>query len=207
MATRDRTWSHGTAGTAPRSGARELEDGPLVRRVLAGHREDFSQLVRRHQDELYRYARGMRIEHDPACDLVQEAFVTAYGRLDQCRDPDRFRYWLFRILRNACLDWLKNIRRRSVALDDVTLESERDTPHASAHRLELRETIAAALDTLSDDLREAFLMKHHEGRSYDEMARLTNASVSAMKMRVHRAREALRDQLLGAGVVAGEEPR
>ena len=174
-------------------------DAALVAQVLEGDREAFSFLVRRHQDELYRYARNLRLDHDAASDLVQEAFVTAYTRLRQCSDPARFRFWLFRILRNRCLDFLRDIRRRSVSLDDVTLVS-RGTPGDAAATSELRQTIDQALATLSTELREAFLMKHHEGRSYQEMAELAEASVPAMKMRVHRARETLREALIQAGV-------
>lgn len=174
-------------------------DASLVAQVLAGDREAFSFLVRRHQDELYRYARNLRLDHDSAADLVQEAFVTAYTRLGQCSDPARFRFWLFRILRNRCLDFLRDIRRRSVPLEDVNLVA-RGTPGDAASGSELRESLARALDTLTPDLREAFLMKHHEGRSYQEMAELAEASVPAMKMRVHRAREALREMLIEAGV-------
>lgn len=174
-------------------------DAQCVRSVLDGDREAFSPLVQRHQAELYRYARNLRIDHDVASDLVQDAFVTAYTRLAQCDDPARFRFWLFRIHRNRCLDWLRDIRRRSVALEDVTLEANDRTPHEDASGAEIRRSLQSALDSLSDDLREAFLMKHHEGRSYEEMAKLAEASVSAMKMRVHRAREALRETLAGSG--------
>jgi RNA polymerase sigma-70 factor (ECF subfamily) len=186
-------------GEAARATLDSEADDALVARVLAGEREIFSSLVRRHQAELYRYARNLRIDHDAACDLVQDAFVIAYTRLAQCTDPARFRFWLFRILRNRCLDWLRDIRRRSVALEDVTLVA-RGTPNDSASGSELRQTLDRCMDELTPDLREAFLMKHHEGRSYQEMAELADASVSAMKMRVHRAREALRDALIEAGV-------
>ncbi|HEX6589412.1 MAG TPA: RNA polymerase sigma factor [Longimicrobiales bacterium] len=177
----------------------EQSDGRLVARVLAGERDAFEHLVRRHQDELYHHARTLRIDHDAASDIVQESFVAAFTRLAQCSDPERFRFWVLRILRNRCLDYLRDIRRRSVALEDVTLVA-RGTPGDALAGSELRATIERALDSLSSDLRDAFLMKHHEGRSYQEMAELADASVPAMKMRVHRAREALRDALLQAGV-------
>lgn len=177
----------------------DVNDGVFVARVLAGDHNAFEQLVRRHQDELYHHARTLRIDHDAASDIVQESFVAAYTRLAQCSEPDRFRFWVLRILRNRCLDYLRDIRRRSVGLDDVTLVA-RGTPGDAVAGSELRDTIERALDTLSPDLREAFLMKHHEGRSYQEMAVLADASVPAMKMRVHRARETLRETLLQAGV-------
>ena len=177
----------------------DATDGTIVARVLDGDRDAYALLVRRHQEELYHHARTLRIDHDAAADIVQDSFVTAYTRLEQCTDPERFRFWLLRILRNRCIDYLRDIRRRSVALEDVTLVA-RGTPSESAMVTELRQTIERALDGLSADLREAFLMKHHEGRSYQEMAELAEASVPAMKMRVHRAREALRDRLIQAGV-------
>lgn len=186
-----------------RSDPREQTDADVVRLVLEGRRDAFAVLVRRHQDELYRHARGMRIDHDTASDLVQDAFVTAYRRLAQCSDPERFRFWLLRILRNRCMDWLRDIRRRSVAIDDVVLESDGRTPEGDLRIDELRRAVTRALDGLTEDLREAFLMKHHEGRSYQEMAEIADASVSAMKMRVLRAREALRDSLDHVGLSAG----
>lgn len=180
--------THALAGAAS-------TDGELVHRVLAGDRESYSTLVRRHQEGLFRFVRGMRIDADAAADLVQEGFVRGYVRLPECRDPERFRVWLFRIVRNLCLDHLKDIRRRSVPIDDVPLSDERPTASDEVVRQELGQGIRAALDGLSPDLREAFLMKHWEERSYQEMADLTGASVSAMKMRVLRAREVLRGAL------------
>ena len=182
----------------------ESSDAELVGRVLDGESEAYSTLVRRHQDALYRHATGMGLDHDTACDLVQDAFVKAYGSLAECRDRERFRVWAFRILRNRCLDHLKDIRRRSVPLEKVVLEARGGPAHAT-ERSELRATLAAALDELPTDMRDAFLMKHHQGRSYEEMADIAGASVSAMKMRVHRAREALAEWLRAAGVTEVEE--
>lgn len=174
------------------------DDAELVTRVLAGERERYSDLVRRHQDALYRHACGMGLDHDTALDLVQDSFVKAFTSLDHCRDREKFRVWVFRILRNRCLDHLKSIRRNQVPLDRAGLRDEA-TPVREAERGEVRELLAQALAALPPDMRDAFLMKHHEGRSYEEMAEIASASVSAMKMRVHRAREALRLHLEDAG--------
>lgn len=89
-------------------------DADLVRRVLAGDLEDYSALVRRHQNVLYRYARAMGLDGDTAADMVQDTLVKAYRQLRECRQPGRFRAWLFRILRNRCLDHLKEIGRAHV---------------------------------------------------------------------------------------------
>jgi RNA polymerase sigma-70 factor, ECF subfamily len=167
-----------------------LDDAPLVRRVLGGDRDAYGQLVRRHQEVLYRFLRGMGLDHDTALDLTQDAFVKAYGSLPDCREPQHFRAWLFRIARNHCLDHLKNVRRLSVpfsALDDPDAIADDRAPMPDRAL-----TLGVALERLAPALREAFLLKHDAGYSYDEIAELTGASVSAVKMRVHRAREALR---------------
>jgi RNA polymerase sigma-70 factor (ECF subfamily) len=136
----------------------------------------------------------MGLEADTAADMVQDAFVKAYESLKTCRDPNRFRVWVGQILRNKCLDFLKSAGRRSVPLS-LSLPASSGNPEMEQERSALREQLKQALATLPTEQREAFLMKHGEDLSYEEMAELTGASVSAMKMRVHRARELLREQL------------
>ena len=161
-------------------------DAQLVARVLHGEREAYSTLVRRHQDRLYRHARGMGFDHDVALDMVQDAFVRGYVKLRRCRNPLCFGVWVFRILRNRCLDYLKSAQRRSVSLDAVA-----ETAAAPCQESEMRVVLDDAFAALPVPLREAFLLKHRDGWSYDELADITGASVSAVKMRVHRAREML----------------
>jgi RNA polymerase sigma-70 factor (ECF subfamily) len=177
-----------------------LTDGALVQRVIAGRRDDYGELVRRHQDLLYRHARGMGLDHDTSIDIVQDAFVKAYTRLWECRDPAQFRAWVCRIARNLCLDYLKNIRRSTIPLSAVP---EAADIHATDQGdVELAGTLQRALLSLPVAMREAFLLKHDAEYTYEEVAELTNASVSAVKMRVHRARESLRVYLQEQGVNA-----
>lgn len=167
-------------------------DRALVERILRGERELYALLVTRYQDTLYRHAVGMIGDRDAASDLVQDALVKAYTRLATCQDPDRFPAWLFRILRNRCKDWLKNRRQRNVSLtDDAASAPAGDDPGRSLERTELGRVVEAALARLPEAQREAFLMKHVEGLSYEEMAERLETGVSALKMRVMRAREAL----------------
>lgn len=165
-------------------------DVELVARVLAGDVEGYSALVRRHQDALYRYARAMGLDGNTAADMVQDTLVKAYRQLRECREPGRFRAWLFRILRNRCLDHLKDVRRSELPLD--TLRDAHEAGSRYDDDVELRITLASAFDRLAPALRDAFLLKHQAGYSYDELAEIAGCSVSAVKMRVHRAREALR---------------
>ncbi len=152
----------------------------------------FAVLVRKHQNALYRYGRGLGLDHDTALDLVQEAFIKAHDRLDQCREPDKFQSWLFRIFRNSMLDWAKNVRRTEVSifsLEDPAVEHDFAECHA------LREAVGDALAALPAILREAFLLRHDIGYSYEEIAAVAGISLSAAKMRVARARDALREAL------------
>jgi len=168
------------------------DDATVVARVLAGDTQQFAHLVARYQGELYRHAVSMVFDHDAAADMVQDAFVRAYTHLGTCRDHVRFRAWLFQTLRNRCLDYLKEARRKNVRLDDAgPIVDSAEGPAHQVERARLREEIRQALMTLPDAQREAFLMHYVEGVPYETMAELLGASVSALKMRVLRAREAL----------------
>lgn len=167
-------------------------DADLVASVRAGDTEAFRLLVRRHQERLFRYGVRMTGEYDRAMDLVQGTLIRAHERLGQCRDPSRFGSWVLAILVNECRQDARR-RRPEVPLDDPSFEAlqSADTPVRTTERRELRSLIARALGQLVPDQREAFLLRHVEGLSYDEMAPVTGASVAALKQRVHRAREAL----------------
>ena len=176
-----------------RPGGAADDDAALVARVLEGDVAAYEGLVRRHQGALFRHARGMGLDPDTAEDMVQDALVKAYAALADCRDGAAFRSWAFRILRNRCLDHLKDVRRRDVPIDDAAPGGADAFGHAPS--ADLRHEIEDALGRLSPLLREAFLLRHEAGYTYDELAAITDTSPSAVKMRVHRAREELRDLL------------
>lgn len=183
------------------------DDAAVIARVLRGDKQAFEHLVSRYQHLLYRHAVAMVLDHDAAADMVQDAFVRAYVNLRECRDHSRFKAWLFRTLRNRCLDHLKAAGRRNVRLDEVVEPQIAETaaPDAVAQRNELRAGIARALAQLPPTLREAFVMHYVDDMPYETMAELLDASVSALKMRTLRAREALKSALSQADVT-GERP-
>jgi RNA polymerase sigma-70 factor (ECF subfamily) len=164
-------------------------DQDVISRVLAGDRDAFALLIGRYSDPLYRHALGMTGSPDVAEDILQTSYIKAYHHLGEVRG--RFDAWLFRIVANGCKDWLKNIRRTHLSYDEDDQPSGVATPAEDLDRTELRQDLDAALAQLAPSLREAFIMKHVEGRSYEEMADLVGTTVGALKMRVHRAREAL----------------
>jgi RNA polymerase sigma-70 factor, ECF subfamily len=172
--------------------ANAASDAAAIERVLAGDIDAYEELVRRYQAALYRYAVAMVLDHDVAADMVQDAFLRAYTNLRNCRDRERFHGWLFQTLRNRCLDHLKDTRRKNVRLDDQApiLDAAED-PGEAFERKELRSDIRSALAALPEAQREAFVMHYVEDIPYHTMAELLDTKVSALKMRVMRAREAL----------------
>jgi RNA polymerase sigma-70 factor (ECF subfamily) len=175
----------------------ERTDAQVVRDVLEGDRDAYRLLVQRYGDVIHRNATRMVGEGDTAADLVQEAFVTGYRKLHTCRDPERVGAWLFRIAANRCRDHLRRSERtRLVPIDAVPdLSSRLEGPGEAAERAEAHGRIHGALEGLSGEQKEAFILKHVDGRSYEEIAAVMDTSVAAVKMRVHRARESLRPLL------------
>jgi len=175
------------------AGPAERTDAQVVRDVLSGDQDAFRLLVRRYGGVLYNHAVRMVGSQDEAADLVQRALVSGYRKLSSCRDPERVGAWLFRILSNLTKDFLRSPRRGDLPLDKLPEVPEpAGGPFDSAHRQEVRNRLQAALGQLTPEQREAFVLKHVEGRSYEEMATFLDVSPASLKMRVHRAREALR---------------
>jgi RNA polymerase sigma-70 factor (ECF subfamily) len=164
-------------------------DQVIIDRILAGDRDAFGILISRYSDPLYRHAVGMTGSPDDAADILQNSFIKAYQHLGEVRG--RFDAWVFRIVANGCKDWLKNIRRTHLSYEEDDQPSGYETPDEELDRGELRGDLDRALAALPASLREAFVMKHVEGRSYEDMAEMLETTVGALKMRVHRAREAL----------------
>ena len=170
-----------------------LTDVAVVARVLGGDGEAFGILIRRYEPGLLRFATRMLGSADAAADAVAESLVRAYRHLGQCRDPGHLRSWLYRITGNRCRSHLARRHMSDVSLSEVPATALAD--HADSWTaLERSEQVALverALAKLPTEKREAFVLKHVEGLSYEEMAEVTGARIPTLKMRVHRAREAL----------------
>ncbi|AHG91958.1 RNA polymerase sigma factor, sigma-70 family [Gemmatirosa kalamazoonensis] len=168
-----------------------MTDDLLVRRALDGDSRAFTALVDRHSPACLRFAARMLGDTADAEDAVQEAFVRAYRSLDRYEPRETFRAWLFAILVNRCRTaaMRRGRRRRRFVHDAVAMDMAFVEPDAGAS--EARLELELALEALEPAQREAFLLKHVEQLSYDEMAAATGVGVSALKMRVKRACERL----------------
>ena len=178
-----------------------MTDGALVRRTLDGDARAFTELVDRHAAACLRFATSMLGDRADAEDVAQETFLRAYNALESYDDGLPFRTWLFSILINRCRTAMsQRIRReRRIVADSEALERTSLVAGAPQDSIELREELNRAIAALSPEQREAFLLRHIEELSYEEIMAVTGAGQSALKMRVKRACERLRE-LLTEGV-------
>lgn len=183
----------GSTGSLPY--VREPTDAELAAAARAGDVDAFAALSRRYRDRYSRFAVRMVGNRDDAEDVMQMAFIRAYRAIGSCRDYGRFGAWLYRIVANECRTFVvrRARRERRVVRDELSLAS---APAAGpSEHDETLEDVQYALEQLDVDQREAFLMKHVEHLSYEEMAEITGDGISALKMRVKRACANLRGLL------------
>jgi RNA polymerase sigma-70 factor (ECF subfamily) len=169
-----------------------MDDAELVALALDGSTQAFDALVDRYYEACHRFAWRLLDNSHDAEDVVQETFLRAYRHLGSFRQSGSFRAWLYRILLNRVRTFARRSRWRS---ERVSTDGEAVAAAASptrAESVELKDLLQQGLAGLQPSLREALLLKLGEGLAYEEMAELTGASVSALKMRVARARQMLR---------------
>lgn len=184
----------------------ELDDPGLVKLAQGGRRSAFSELAERYAARVYRTARHITKNDQDAEDVLQDAFLKAYSKLDQFQGDSLFSTWLTRIAVNEALMRLrKGKNRKTVSLDEsidtgdgeVTREvpDDRETPEEAVGRGEVRRLLETAVDSLSETYRPVFVLRDVEGFSTEETAEMLDLSISAVKSRLLRARLQLRDKL------------
>jgi len=134
-----------------------------------------------------------------ADDALQSAFMRAFRGLRGCKDPEHFGGWLYQIVVNECRTFASRQRRREQKFPTSSAAIEAAVAPGSEAEVvvDVGGHIERALSSLPTDQREAFLLKHVEELTYEEMAELTGVTVSALKMRVKRACDTLRGLLEG----------
>lgn len=184
--------------------AAEPEEARWIERILAGESHLYSRLVDRYQRRLWFAMTRMVGDSDEAADVVQEAFVKAWEKLEGYDPRYRFYTWLYTIARNRAL----NVLRRRKIRGFLSLSRPEEAPplpaaEDAAAGVERRE-VAAALDacreTLPVDQREAFDLRHADGMAYAEIAAATGAPEGTVMSRLYRARQKMRECLRSKGV-------
>jgi RNA polymerase sigma-70 factor (ECF subfamily) len=173
----------------------------LLERARSGDLDAFNDLVACYQDHLYALVVRMVPDRDQAADAVQEAFFSAYRKMDSFRGGS-VRSWLSRICVNAAMDAQRAKKRRPAQpypeLEDESWQppaGEEADPLAIAMTTERTHVLNDALARITDDQRTAIVLFDVEGYDYAEIADMTGVSLGTVKSRIHRGRLALRTLL------------
>ncbi len=187
--------------------ATEQSDRELVIRSRQGDQEAFGCLIERYQGMALRVALRMVMLEDVAQDLVQESLLQAYLSLDELQKEDSFRSWLYGIVLNLSKGYLREEKRRSRFGEELKEDHAADVwnagdgtkdPHEIAMERELHSLVLSAIEELPSANREAARLHYYDSLTLHEIAAITGASTGAIKVRLHRARNDLREKLIQA---------
>ena len=187
----------------------EDADAPLIERVKRGDAKAFEMLVVKYQRRIERLIGRMVRDVDLVPDIAQETFIRAYRAIPQFRGDSAFYTWLYRIAVNTAKKALVELKRDPVLSatavtsrdeDDETSRvenelSDGETPDALLASKEIATAVNAAIEALSDDLRQAITLRELEGLSYEEIAQVMNCPIGTVRSRIFRAREAIATRL------------
>ncbi|WP_205503887.1 RNA polymerase sigma factor [Rufibacter psychrotolerans] len=202
-----------TTTTAPSASQHPSPDAAIVARVLGGDKEAYAQLVRRHNQKLYRTIRSYLREEDEVEDAMQDTYLLAYQKLPQLKSRAFFSTWLIRIGINVALGKLREKRTRTVglALDgdeygSLPLSNSRSTlinPEEMAIHQEIKLLLEKAIDHLPEKYRIVYILREVEGMDLPEIGQCLGLSESNTKVRLHRAKEMLKETLQALSVHQG----
>ena len=174
-----------------------------------GDTKAFEKIVRKYEKYVCTAVYSVVKNYDDAYDVSQEVFLKLYHNIGSFKGESSFSSWLYRIARNAALDFLRKEKKslRSVSLyyentsgEEVELEipdtTSKNNPESNYLEKESKQIIYSALDEISEQHREIILLRNICGFSYEEIGKMLNLETGTVKSRLFRAREALRDKLL-----------
>lgn len=170
---------------------REVEDRDLIGRARRGDVEAYNLLVSRWEKRVFNYLLRLAGDREDAFDLSQETFLKAYQNLGRLGDEGRFASWLFRIAHNEAYSLLR--RRKPEGEPPPQIADE--TSSYGLFPAELSLAVESALNRLSEDQREAVLLRIYQGFKFEEMADILSCPVSTVKSRLYTALDLLKDTL------------
>lgn len=189
---------------APESGMSAAQEQALIKAVLGGNTNAYQALVEAHQGRVFGLALRMLGNEREAEDAAQDAFVQAFTKLRSYNSDWRFKTWIMTITNNLCIDKLRRRKLEPTSFTDyaapmqagedereLEFESSELPPDVVAAQNEQRHTIASMLKQLPDEDRSMVTMFYWDDMSYEDIAKVTNSTVSAVKSRLFRARRAL----------------
>lgn len=173
----------------------------LARALLEGQAGAFDEFVEHFRSRIFQYSWMMCGQREDAEEVAQETLLCVFESLDQLREPEHVRAWVFRIAKNACL--MK--RRKSIfapdqelSLDQIVTDARdcRRLPDTEVIESQMRDSLHRAIAELPDTYRAVVLLRDLEELSTEETAQILDISTDAVKTRLHRGRLALRQMLV-----------
>lgn len=184
-------------------------DAVLVERAKRGDVSAFEMLVVKYQRRIERLISRMVRDADLVQDIAQETFIRAYRALPQFRGESAFYTWLYRIAVNSAKKALMELKRDPLVSESSMVSpedgeepsrvenelSDGSSPESLLASKEIAATVNAAIESLSEDLRQAIVLREIEGLSYEEIADVMNCPIGTVRSRILRAREAIAGRL------------
>ena len=170
---------------------REVEDRDLIAKARRGNVEAYNLLISRWDKRIFNYLYRLVKDREDAMDLSQDVFLKAYQNLAKLEDSSRFGPWLYRIAHNEAYSLLRKNRPETELVDDYAdrMPSRRMMP------VEVTLAVERAMSRLSEEQREAVVLKIYEGFKFEEMAEVLSCPVSTIKSRLYTALDLLKDTL------------
>ena len=185
------------------------QEAAVIQAVLDGDVNAYEALVKEYEKNVYNLALRMTGNSEDAADMAQEAFIKAYNSLTAFRGDSKFSVWLYRIVSNVCLDFLRSrSRKQTVSLStenddgeevELDIADETHSPEQLLDRSLTRDAVRRGLAALPPDHREILLLREIQGWSYEEIADVLGLEAGTVKSRIFRARKKLCSFLIKDG--------
>ncbi len=178
-----------------------MDELRAIAQAKKGEADAFAFLVETYETSVYRLALRMCGNAHDAEEVAQEAFVAAWKGLPSFRGESKFSSWLYQLTTNAAIDFLRREKRHRAAtpLEDEMEPVSPDTPQQAVEEDEVRHALQQALDSLTPEHREIFLLRQMRQLSYEEIGRLLDLEPGTVKSRLSRAKKQLRHILTQKG--------
>ena len=177
------------------------EEAEVIKRVVEGDVNAFELLMTAYEKNVYNLAFRMCQNPEDAADMTQEAFIKAFNSLHSFRGDSKFSVWLYRIVSNVCLDFLRKQKRRpamSLSMEDddgetaeLQIPDESSSPQKLLEQKLSREAVNRGLKELPEDQKQILILRELQGLSYDEISQALGIESGTVKSRIFRARKKL----------------
>jgi len=151
----------------------------------------FTEIFNRYSSRIYAYCRRFLGDREEALDAFQETFIRFHQSASKDREMTNLPGFLLTIARNLCMN-IKRKERNDISYEDYMAGNDDEN---KTDKNEMLDLIKKALNQLPDDYREVFILREYEGLSYQEIANMTNTNITNVKVRIHRAKQKIRDIL------------